>query len=110
MDAHLSVSLQTRWQPQIIHLLFLPSYKAIRINNRIINYIDKAPLTPEQKNEILGQAYFYRSWFYFQVIKRYGGMPIIDKVFEGGDDDIPRMTYHESHDWMMEDIQKAIYM
>ena len=37
-------------------------------------------------------------------------MPIIDKVFEGGDDDIPRMTYHESHDWMMEDIQKAIYM
>ena len=67
-------------------------------------------LTPEQKNEILGQAYFYRSWFYFQIIKRYGGMPIIDKVFEGGDDDIPRVTYHESHDWMMEDIQKAIYM
>ena len=65
-------------------------------------------LTPEQKNEILGQAYFYRSWFYFQIIKRYGGMPIIDKVFEGGDDDIPRVTYHESHDWMMEDIQKAI--
>lgn len=63
-------------------------------------------LTPEQKNEILGQAYFYRSWFYFQIIKRYGGMPIIDKVFEGGDDDIPRVTYHESHDWMMEDIQK----
>ena len=84
------------------------SYKALRINNRIINDIDKAPLTPEQKNEILGQAYFYRSWFYFQIIKRYGGMPIIDKVFEGGDDDIPRMTYHESHDWMMEDIQKAI--
>ena len=86
------------------------SYKALRINNRIINDIDKAPLTPEQKNEILGQAYFYRSWFYFQIIKRYGGMPIIDKVFEGGDDDISRITYHESHDWMMEDIQKAIYM
>ena len=29
-------------------------------------------LTPEQKNEILGQAYLYRSWFYFQIIKRYG--------------------------------------
>lgn len=28
------------------------SYKALRINNRIINDIDKAPLTPEQKNEI----------------------------------------------------------
>jgi len=27
------------------------------------------------------RAYFYRAWFYFNVIKRYGGMPILDKVF-----------------------------
>lgn len=86
------------------------SYKVLRINNRIINDIDLAPLSEEQKHEILGQAYFYRAWFYFQIIKRYGGMMIIDKVFEGGDDDIPRKTYHESHDWMMQDIERAIEM
>ena len=85
----------------------LPS---IRIVNRVIANIDKVPLTGEQRNEILGQAYFYRAWFYFNVIKRYGGMPILDKVFAGGDDDIPRVTYHESSAWMVGDIDQAISM
>lgn len=83
---------------------------AIRIVNRVITNIDKVPLTGEQRNEILGQAYFYRAWFYFNVIKRYGGMPILDKVFAGGDDDIPRVTYHESSAWMVGDIGQAISM
>lgn len=87
------------------------SYQAIRVANRVINNIDKVPLNEEQRNQILGQAHFMRAWYYFQLLKRYGGMPIFDKVFVGdGDEDIPRKTYHESHDWMMEDIEKAIAM
>jgi len=88
------------------------SYRAIRMANRVINNADRIQnCTPEQLNWVLGQAYFYRAWFYFQLLIRYGGMPILDKVFVGsGDDDIPRMTYHESHDWMMTDIEKAIEM
>lgn len=86
------------------------AYPSLRVVNRIIENIDKVPLTEGQRKEILGQAYFYRAWFYFQVIKRYGGMPIIDRVFEGGDDDIPRVTYHESSDWMVGDIDQAIAM
>lgn len=86
------------------------SYKALRAMNRIIeNYNNIENLTEEQFQQIKGQAHFYRAWFYFQLIIRYGGMPIFDKVFVGdGDEDIPRKTYHESHDWMMEDIETAI--
>lgn len=88
------------------------SYKGIRIVNRIIRDIDLVKdLSDTQKNEILGQAYFYRAWWYFQLIKRYGGMPKFDKLFSGdGTEDIPRMTYHESHEWMMSDIENAIAM
>lgn len=88
------------------------SYRALRIINRVINDHEKVPgLAESEKNELLGQAYFLRAWFYFQLIKRYGGMPIIDKVFVGdGDENIPRVSYHESHDWMMEDIERAIAM
>lgn len=86
------------------------AYAALRIVNRVITNIDQVPLTEEQRNEILGQAYFYRAWFYFQIIKRYGGMPLIDRVFEGDDDDIPRKTYHESSAWMVSDIDQAIAM
>lgn len=88
------------------------SYSAIRIVNRVINDIDRVKqITPEQKDELVGQARFLRAWFYFQLIKRYGGMPKLDKLYVGdGDEDLPRMTYHESHDWMMEDLEAAITM
>ena len=85
-------------------------YPAIRIVNKVIANIDKVPLSESEKNEILGQAYFFRAWFYFNIIKRYGGMMLIDRVFEGTDYDIPRLTYHESSDWMVSDIEKAASM
>lgn len=34
-------------------------------------------------------------------------MPILDKVFAGGDDDIPRVTYHESSAWMIGDYRSS---
>ncbi|MBD3592375.1 RagB/SusD family nutrient uptake outer membrane protein [Bacteroides sp. GM023] len=88
------------------------AYQGIRIVNRVIRDIDMVSgLTEQQKNELLGQSHFLRAWFYFQLINRYGGMPIFDKLFVGdGDEDLPRKTYHESHDWMMTDIEKAVTM
>lgn len=85
------------------------AYKGIRIANRVIANIGQVQnITDEQRRQILGQAYFYRSWYYYQLINRYGGMPKLDRVFYGGDDDIPRMTYRQSYDWMIGDINEAI--
>lgn len=88
------------------------AYKGLRIVNRVIRDIDKVVnISDSQKDEILGQAYFLRAWFYFQLIKRYGGMPLLDQLFVGdGTEDLPRKTYHESHDWMVADLDKAIGM
>lgn len=88
------------------------SYKGIRIANNIFQNIDRVQdMADDERNQILGQAYFYRAWFYYQLITRYGGMPKLDRVFMGDeDDDIPRMSYRDSHDWMMQDIENAIAM
>lgn len=85
------------------------SYEGIRVANRVINGIDSVKdIDESEKVEILAQARFYRAWFYYQLITRYGGMPILDKVLYGGDDNLPRKTYRESHEWMMEDINYAV--
>jgi len=86
------------------------AYKGLRIVNRIIQDVNKvSSITESQEEQMLGQAYFLRSWFYFQLIKRYGGMPKFDALFLGdGSEDLPRMTYQESHAWMMEDLNMAI--
>ena len=94
----------TAYTPIYIHCA-----KGIRIANRVIENIDKVvDITDQQRNQVLGQAYFYRAWFYFQLINRWGGMPILDKLFAGGDDNIPRKTYRECSKWMISDFDKAI--
>lgn len=37
-------------------------------------------LTQEEKEYLLGQAYFFRAWRYYLLVKMYGGVPIIDHV------------------------------
>ena len=57
----------------------------------------------------MGQAHFLRAYFYFEIIKRYGGMPIFDQLWGASDDfDFPRKTYQESNAWMQTDLDKAI--
>ncbi|MDR3119671.1 MAG: RagB/SusD family nutrient uptake outer membrane protein, partial [Mediterranea sp.] len=86
------------------------AYTGLRIVNRVISGIDKVQsITSEQKQKLLGQAYFLRAWFYFEIIKRYGGMPIFDALWGASDDfDLPRKTYRESNAWMQADLDKAI--
>lgn len=81
----------------------------LRNINICIQRIDEIQdATEQQKNELLGQAYFFRAWNYFQVIRRWGGMFLFDKVFTPDTDmDLPRLTYHESTDWLVSDLEKA---
>lgn len=109
----LKVTRDTEWEfgvngAQPIRL----SAQGIRVASAVIDNMDRVEgLSANQKNEILGQAHFYRAWYYFQLLKRYGGMPILDAAFEGiGDQNKPRVTYQESHAWMLEDLNAACDM
>ncbi len=53
--------------------------------------------TQQQIDEIKGQAHFMRAWYYFEFLKRQGGMPYITEVFESTDNfALPRLSYHET--------------
>ncbi|MBK0382853.1 RagB/SusD family nutrient uptake outer membrane protein [Pedobacter sp. SD-b] len=88
------------------------AYYILRVANKVI---EKAPTIPnitnDQLNQLLGQAYFMRGWYYFQLILRVGGLPIYDKAFNPNDDlDLPRSTYQESNDFVIKNMDRAIQM
>ncbi|MCE5347889.1 MAG: RagB/SusD family nutrient uptake outer membrane protein [Bacteroidales bacterium] len=62
--------------------------------------LSKLPLlegTQEEKDLIKGQALFFRGWFYFELMKWYGGLPYIDTVLAPtADMKIPRLNYRET--------------
>ena len=85
------------------------AWPAIRIANLSLENIELLKnASKEEKDHILGQAYFFRAWNHFQLIRRYGGMPYFDKVFTSDMNmDIPRLTYRESTNKIIQDCEKA---
>lgn len=83
---------------------------SIRVCNRVLASADRIQnITPEQRDYLLGQAHMLRAWHYFEMIRRWGGMPKLDHVLTDKEDaDIVRETYQGSHDWMVEDLDAAI--
>ncbi|HEY0175907.1 MAG TPA: RagB/SusD family nutrient uptake outer membrane protein [Pedobacter sp.] len=53
-------------------------------NNVISNY-QKVNSTDVLKNQSAGQAYFLRAWAYFNLVRTFGEVPVIDKTIDVND-------------------------
>lgn len=84
-------------------------YTKIRKCNRFFEQIKNTPIEESTQKELTGQVHFLRALFYFDLVKRYGGVVLLDKVLTMSDNwDIPRSTEQESYDFIIDDLKKAI--
>src|SRR5699024_11102088 len=58
----------------------------------------------------VGEARFFRAWYYFEMFKRYGGVPIITETLDIEDDEVyeERASRDEVIDLIYEDLDYAI--
>ena len=84
-------------------------YAGIRITNTVLAKIDAVPWTTVQSPaRIKGEMYFIRAFLYFELIKRFGGVPIADRVYGVNEDiDLPRNSYQECLNFITGDLDKA---
>ncbi|MBR2104551.1 MAG: RagB/SusD family nutrient uptake outer membrane protein [Bacteroidales bacterium] len=88
--------------------LWTEGWGAIRKCNMAIENISKMVGTDEERNLILGQAYFFRAWFHFEMMEFLGGLPYIDKVFEDGMEfKEARLSYQKCAEKCAADFRKA---
>ena len=90
-------------------------WKAPYVNIRNTTYLlEKAVLVPEladQINEYVGEAHFFRAFAYFELLRYYGGVPIIDKVLDLNDTELlygPRNSREEVVAHILKDLDQAI--
>lgn len=64
--------------------------------------------TPEEKDIIAGQLYFFRAWWHNEMMQYLGGLPYLDGVVDGGAKlDAPRLPYRECLLKAAADFEKA---
>jgi len=52
-------------------------YGEIRSINTLLANIDKGSISEALKKKFKGEAWFFRAWQYFEMAKRYGGVPLV---------------------------------
>lgn len=72
--------------------------------NSLIRSLRKMEPT-ESRNEMLGTACFLRGLFYYNLVSRYGEVPILDEPYDG---DIAASTEEEGWAFVEENFQTAI--
>lgn len=83
-------------------------------NVRNVNYfLENASRVPDGglKDHYIGEAYFFRAWNYFNLLKQFGDLPIITKTLSPNDKDAlfgPRSSRTEVANFIISDLDMAI--
>lgn len=92
-----------------IYDVWTRAYAGIRVANKMLSMVENVPWTATQSPaRIKGEMLFIRAFLYFELIKRFGGVPIMDKVYGLNDDiDFPKNSYTECVNFIIKDLKEA---
>jgi hypothetical protein len=87
-------------------------YGNVRYVNDLIAKVPSSKVSDVSKATFLGEAYFIRAYYYFSMVKRHGGIPIIKKVltYTGSnlnDLRVARNNEQEVYDFIASDLDSA---
>ncbi len=91
------------------HRLYGHAWYCIAKANKGIEEIDNYFTgTAEEKNLILGQLYFFRAWWHFEMMQFLGGLPYVKHSLSASESPrLARLSYTECADSVAEDLIKA---
>ncbi len=84
-------------------------YLAIRQANVAIDRLPTSTFSDKVlRDKLLGEAHFLRGYYYQQLVRIYGGVPLIDKPYGLNEDyTIARSTYADCVNFIVADLDKA---
>lgn len=91
--------------------LWEDNYVNIRAANQIIEKAVDYPGDQTEIDEYVGTAHFFRAWFHYALLKRFGGVPILTIVPNVDSDEVlyaSRNSRHEVVSQIIADLNTAI--
>lgn len=85
-------------------------WQAIRVANILLERIDEVPnADAAYKQQVKGEALFIRALNYLDMLKRYGGVPLVTKrIVSFEESKIPRSTLEETVNQIVKDCDEAV--
>lgn len=75
---------------------------------RLLEFEGDDEVSPERRDCLLGEAYFLRGFYYFQLVRIFGGVPLVNEVIDSSDRwQQPRATAQEVYASILSDLHNA---
>src|SRR5690606_35199079 len=86
------------------------SYGLIRQINYFLENYPKIEDNFDSYKQYVGEGYLFRAYFYFNLVKKFGDVPLITKTLNIDSDELynPRTPRQQVIDAIIEDLDKAI--
>jgi len=85
------------------------AYQYMRKINVFLENMNTTTVNLPNKARMVAEAKFLRAFLYFNLIERFGGVPIVDKVYQLGDEaTFKRNTFEECVAFIEKDITEAL--
>jgi starch-binding outer membrane protein, SusD/RagB family len=83
---------------------------ALRQIALVIKRVNEVPDADDAyKKQVVAEVKFLRAMNYVEMLKRYGGVPIVNEVFEAGTKiDVPRSSFEDCVKFILKDLDEAI--
>ena len=83
-------------------------YRSIRMANIFLAGVDSATFDEARRQRMEGEARFLRAYFYHNLLRIYGGVPLVTQVYGLGDDfAAPRDGFAETVDFIVAEADSA---
>jgi hypothetical protein len=83
-------------------------YEYIRKVNVFLEQMAETSFSFDDKEQLIGEAKFLRAFIYFNLIERFGGVPIVAQSYELGEVAFTRNTFDECVEFIEKDLDEAM--
>ncbi len=91
-------------------VMWQQNYQGIALANTVINLVPDVPISNESlKARLIGEARFLRAFYYFELVRVYGGVPILTDLANPTElEGITRNSESEVYELIKSDLEAAI--
>lgn len=93
----------------LCNAFWIHGYWGISRANYVLTNLPNSPIDDTLKNRLMGEACFMRGYWYFYLLKHFGGVPLLEEPVQPSQyGKINRATLHETFVQIEKDLSEAI--
>jgi hypothetical protein len=107
-DLQMVCQYQVNTTNTFVRNFYMNGFWGVSRANYVLYNLENSPVSDKVKQRMQGEAHFFRAYWYFYLLRHYGGMPIFREPVKAEDfGEIPRASFSETLRFIVEEFKLA---